>query len=154
MSENNRQIRGEVSELEVATYLIEEHRCRVSQTFGHSHPYDLVVDADGDLLKIQVKTVSPLQGNQVGRVLNNPDRYTPENVDLFAGQSKSDQEPFFVPCQEVDLEAGNPSIHVTYTPLENMPTKRTREDAFHISDYRFEDALKRWREGDFIDRKM
>lgn len=153
MSENVRQTRGETSELEVAIHLIEEYGCRVSQTFGHEHPYDLIADKEGDLLRIQVKTVSNNSGNQQGKYLQNKN-YSTENIDMFAGQPRDHYEPFFVPTEEVDLKKNNPRIHVTYTPREKMGPETNWETSFHISDYTFEAALQRWREQDFLDRTM
>lgn len=134
-------------------YLIEEHGCRVSQTFGHEHPYDLIADKEGDLLRIQVKTVSNNSGNQQGSEVDEK-KYSEENIDMFAGQPRTNHEPFFVPPEEVDLEKNNPRIHVTYTPREKMRNENNWETAFHISDYTFDKALQRWQKQDFFDRLM
>lgn len=153
MSGNSRQTRGETSELEVAMHLIEEHGCRVSQTFGHGHSYDLIADKEGNLLRIQVKTASNNNGNQQGADVDNPN-YSAENIDMFAGQPKTHNEPFFVPTEEVNLEKNNPRIHVTYTPRENMGHESNWESSYHISDYTFDEALQRWQEQDFLHRTM
>lgn len=150
---NNRQTRGEASELKVAMCLIEEHGCRVSQTFGHGHSYDLIADKEGNLLRIQVKTASNHNGNQQEADVDN-ENYSPENIDMFAGQPKTRDEPFFVPTKEVDLNKNNPRIHVTYTPREDMGDESNWESSYHISDYTFDEALQRWKEQDFFDRTM
>lgn len=134
-------------------HLIEEYDCRVSQTFGHSHPYDLIADKEGELVRIQVKTASNQGKNQQGSDVDNSS-YSTETLDMFAGQPRTKHEPFFVPSAEVDLDARNPRIHVTYTSREDMGYEGNWETAFHISDYRFDAALKRWREQDFIERTM
>lgn len=132
--------RGEASEMEVAVNLI-HNDCRVSQSFGHSHPYDLIADTGRELLKIQAKTAITREGaNQYFVQLGNPEKYTPDTVDLFAGYAPSEDGVFYVPYSEMGERSS-----VTFTPLEKMGSKANRERANHISDYTFEEALRRWR---------
>ena len=59
MSETNRL--GDIGELVVAARLA-ELGYRVSIPFGHDSPYDLVVEVDGHLKKVQVKSITPKNG--------------------------------------------------------------------------------------------
>jgi hypothetical protein len=54
---------GEKSELAVASELIMQGY-GVSFPFGHNHQYDLIVDKEGTLYKIQVKTAKNEGGNR------------------------------------------------------------------------------------------
>jgi hypothetical protein len=132
------QTRGEASELGVALDLI-DNGCRVSQTFGHSHPYDLIADIDGCLVKIQVKTANTRDGaNQHFIRLSDPDKYDAQNVDIFAGYAISEQEVFYIPYPEMGKRSS-----VTFTPLDKMGSDANRDRANHISEYTFEAALSR-----------
>ena len=144
MTDNHGRSQGEASELEVAVHLIEKD-FRISQTFGHSHPYDLIVDIGGELLKIQVKTAnSHGPGNQYQIKINDEQEYDFDNVDLFAGNAPDvevNDGVFFVPYPEMEKRAS-----VTFTPLEDMGADVNRERANHISQYTFEEALSRLKE--------
>ena len=124
--------------METATTLLNEG-CRVSDTIGHSHPYDLIADKNGRLLKIQVKTAKHRDRRKYDLILQNPDKYTEDNVGLFAAYAVGEDRVFFVPFHEVE----NGRASVTFTPLDEMGSKWNRDNAEHISDYTFEEALKR-----------
>ncbi len=57
MSKTNRI--GDVGELAVASRLA-QLGYRVSIPFGHDSPYDLIVEVDGKLKKVQVKSITPV----------------------------------------------------------------------------------------------
>jgi hypothetical protein len=144
MTDNHGRSQGEASELEVAIHLIGKD-FRISQTFSHSHPYDLIVDVGGELLKIQVKTANSRgPGNQYQIEINDEQEYDFDNVDLFAGNAPDvevNDGVFFVPYPEMEKRAS-----VTFTPLEDMGADVNRERANHISQYTFEEALSRLKE--------
>ena len=137
MSRLEGQIRGEISEMEVAVELLEQG-CRVSDTIGHSHPYDLIADKDARLLKIQVKTAKHRGRRKYDIILSNPEKYTEENVDLFAGYARPEDEVFFVPFDEIDKRAS-----VTFTAPEDMGSEANRERANQANAYTFQKALSR-----------
>lgn len=116
-----------------------DNGCRVSQTFGHSHPYDLIADIDGYLVKIQVKTANTRDGaNQDFIRLGDPNKYDAQNVDIFAGYAMSEDEVFYVPYPEMGKRSS-----VTFTPLDKMGSDANRDRANHISEYTFEAAFSR-----------
>lgn len=138
MSRNAGQVQGEVSEISVALDLLSSG-CRVSQAFGHSHPYDLIADVDNELIKIQVKTAKTRQGaNQYYIRLKDPEKYNRNTVDIFAGYAPGEEGVFYVPYPEM---GGRSSV--TFTPLDEMGSDSSRERANHISEYTFEEALSR-----------
>lgn len=132
---------GEASEMQVALDLIKSG-CRVSQTFGHSHPYDLIADTESDLIRIQVKTANTREGaNQYYIRLNEPGKYTQDTVDLFAGYAPDEDGVFYIPYSEMRTRSS-----VTFTPLDEIGSEANRERANHISEYTFDEALSRLRE--------
>lgn len=140
MSEQDGRLIGEKSEMMVAVDLI-DNGCRVSYTHGHAHPYDLIADKDGDLLKIQVKTAKHRHKRRY--FISSDERYDEDNVDLFAGYVHEEDEVFYAPIQELD-----PRIAVTFTPPEEMGSEANRKRANLPADYTFEQACDRWEKYD------
>lgn len=128
---------GEKSELAVASELMME-RYGVSFPFGHNHQYDLIVDKDGNLYRIQVKTAKREDRNRY-YIPADADRYAENCVDLFAGYSEDGMATFFIPVGE----ASGKRQRVTYTDLEEMGSDENRQRSNHISDYRLGEAIKR-----------
>lgn len=135
MNHNPRQ--GEKSELAVASELIAQGY-GVSFPFGHNHQYDLIVDKDGSLFRIQVKTAKHEEGNRY-YIQADADHYDKTYVDLLAGYSEDEVNIFFIPV----VEASGKRQRVTFTDLERMGSDKNRDLANHISQYRFCEALER-----------
>jgi len=134
---DNSPRRGEKSELAVASELMMEGY-GVSFPFGHDHQYDLIVDQDGPLYRIQVKTANNEGGNRY-YIPADADSYDKKYVDLFAGYSEDSVDTFFIPVDE----ASGKRQRVTFTDLEDMGSDYNRRNANHISKYRFKEAVKR-----------
>lgn len=92
MPELNSKHRGALTELQVMTYLF-ELGYQVSIPFGDNARYDLVLDINNKLYKVQVKTSSLEQEGvykidcsrmRVNRGENVRKHYTSEEVDFFA----------------------------------------------------------------------
>lgn len=128
---------GEKSELAVASELLMEGY-GVSFPFGHNYQYDLIVDRDGDLYTVQVKTARNESGNRY-YIQADAESYDEDYVDLLAGYSEEEMATFFIPVRE----ASGKRQRVTFTDLDDMPTERSRRESNHISEYRFERALSR-----------
>ena len=135
MEHNPRQ--GEKSELAVASELIAQGY-GVSFPFSHDYQYDLIVDKDGSLYRIQVKTAKHEKGNRY-YIPANAERYDKKYVDLFAGYPEDEVETFYIPV----AEASGKRQRVTYTDLERMGSDINRDLANHISQYRFCEAIER-----------
>ena len=134
---NNSPRQGEKSELAVASELMMKGY-GVSFPFGHEHQYDLVVDKDGTLYRIQVKTAKQEEGNRY-YIPADAGHYDKKYVDLFAGYSEDGVATFFIPVGE----ASGKRQRVTFTDLEEMGSDKNRRDSNHISEYRFYEAVKR-----------
>lgn len=84
---------GEAAEIQVASELM-SLGYPVSKPLGDNEPYDLIVDFDGDLIKVQVKRAHARQHNSVGANLykhssnsqksQGKKQYSAEEVDAFA----------------------------------------------------------------------
>ncbi|WP_226021910.1 group I intron-associated PD-(D/E)XK endonuclease [Halomicrobium salinisoli] len=134
---DNSPRQGEKSELAVASEMVMKGY-GVSLPFGHEHQYDLVVDRDGTLYRVQVKTAKQEGGNRY-YIQADADRYDKKYVDLFAGYSEDKVATFFIPVDE----ASGKRQRVTFTNLEKMGSDRSRRKSNHISEYRFSEAVKR-----------
>ncbi|WP_435130272.1 group I intron-associated PD-(D/E)XK endonuclease [Halobaculum sp. D14] len=134
---NNSPRQGEKSELAVASELMMMGH-GVSFPFGHDHQYDLIVDKDGTLYRIQVKTAKQEEGNRY-YIQAAADHYDKKYVDLLAGYSGGERAIFFIPV----LEASGNRQRVTFTDLDQMGSEENRRRANHISKYRFHEAIDR-----------
>ncbi|WP_152420894.1 group I intron-associated PD-(D/E)XK endonuclease [Halorubrum coriense] len=134
---NHSARRGEKSELAVASELLAQGY-GVSFPFGHNHQYDLIVDKDGSLYRVQVKTAKREGGNRF-YVQADADAYDKTHVDLLAGYSEEKEPAFFIPIEETSGKRQR----VTFTDLDQMGSDASRQRAHHISDYRFSEAIKR-----------
>jgi hypothetical protein len=134
---DNSPRQGEKSELAVASELMMQGY-GVSFPFGHNHQYDLIVDKDGALFKIQVKTAKQEQGNRY-YIQADANHYNTKYVDLFSGYSEHEVATFFIPLDE----ASGKRQRVTYTDFDEMCSKHNQQRANHISDYLFSEAAQR-----------
>jgi hypothetical protein len=128
---------GEKSELAVASELIMQGH-GVSFPFGHNHQYDLIVDKEGTLYKIQVKTAKNEGGNRY-YIPADANQYEKKYVDIFAGYSEDEEDAFFIPVHE----GSGKRQRVTFTDKAQMRSEKSRREANHISDYRFCEAVER-----------
>lgn len=135
MSNSPRQ--GEKSELAVASELMMKGY-GVSFPFGHDHQYDLIVDTDGTLYRIQVKTAKHEEKNRY-YISADADHYDKKYVDLLAGYSEDGVATFFIPIDE----ASGKRQRVTFTDLDEMGSDKNRQRSNHISKYRFSEAVKK-----------
>ncbi|GGL67139.1 group I intron-associated PD-(D/E)XK endonuclease [Halocalculus aciditolerans] len=133
---NNSSRQGEKSELAVASELMEKG-FGVSFPFGHDHQYDLIVDMDGALYRIQVKTAKHEEGNRY-YIQANANHYDKKYVDLLAGYLEK-KATFFIPIDE----ASGKRQRVTFTDLDQMGPKVNQQRSNHISKYRFGQAIRR-----------
>lgn len=107
------QFKGTVTELQVATYLLQRGYI-VSQPLVQDSKYDLIVDVQNKLLRLQVKTARKQLKNQGESIVFNcrsttnnvreckKRYYLKEEVDFFA--TYWDNQVFLVPVQECSAE--------------------------------------------------
>jgi hypothetical protein len=100
----------------------------VSKPFGDSTPYDFIVDSGTCLLRVQVKSVSRLQGNSFRLTLSHGGGakvgYLPSEIDMLAAYVIPCDAWYFIPIAQV---AGRKSLrlcphrpsHRRYEPFRN-----------------------------------
>lgn len=132
---------SEESELRVALDLI-DNGCHVAHTFGHAHPYDLIADTGGELLKIQVKTAKHDDRRRYKVELKKPEKYTPENVDLFAGFVSQEDAEVYIPYAEMATNSGKRHF-VNFASKSEMGSQANWERANRPECYTFEAARSR-----------
>lgn len=137
MTDNHGPRRGEKSELAVASELMTQGY-GVSFPFGHSHQYDLIVDKDGSLYRIQIKTAKHEERNRY-YIQADAEHYKKSYVELLAGYSRDKETTFFIPIDE----ASGKRQRVTFTDLDRMGSDKNRQQSNHVSRYRFEEATER-----------
>lgn len=134
---NHSPRQGEKSELAVASELMTKGY-GVSFPFGHNYQYDLIVDKDGSLYRVQVKTAKHEERNRY-YIQADPNDYDRAYVDLLAGYADDKDAAFFIPIDE----ASGKRQRVTFTDLERMGSDENRELSNHISKYRLCEAVER-----------
>ena len=125
MPELNSKHRGALTELQTLTYLF-ELGYQVSIPFGDNARYDLVLDVNNKLYKIQVKSASLTQNEgvykidcsrmRVNRGENVRKHYTSEEVDYFA--TMINNKCYLIPQSEV-----SDSKFLRFVPPKNGQTK-------------------------------
>ena len=117
------QKKGAVTELQVASYLI-NLGYTVSSPFNPDSKYDLILDVNNELLRLQVKTsrLSTTTSNSIvfncrsttKNVSNcKKRRYTKEEIDYFA--TYWDQKVYLVPVEQCSTEKTLHLLPVTYS---------------------------------------
>lgn len=138
MEDLSSQQKGIVTEMQVATYLL-GLGYNVSQPMCQDSKYDLIVDVEGKLLRLQVKTSRLATENSITfncrstttNVRNcKSRRYSSEEVDYFA--TFWNGQVFLVPIGECSTQK---SLHF------NNQTKR--KDWCYMEDYLADEVLKR-----------
>lgn len=129
------QKKGIITELQVATYLI-NLGYNVSQPFSQDSKYDLIVDVNGKLLRLQVKTARQISENSItfncrsttSNVRNcQSRRYSENDIDYFA--TYWDNKVYLVPVRECSTSK---SLHMERT---------NRKDWCYMEDYEAKKVL-------------
>lgn len=136
MEDLSTQQKGIVTEMQVATYLL-SLGYNVSQPFSQDSKYDLIVDVDGKLLRLQVKTsrlASPTSitfncRSTTTNVKNwKSRRYSDTEVDYFATYWNG--KAYLVPISECSTQK---SLHLE---------KTNRKDWSYMEDYLADEVLR------------
>jgi hypothetical protein len=145
------QSEGLAEELFVAREAMNQG-CNVSFPFGGKTKYDLLIERGGEILKIQVKTASPCNDqNLLRQEIDNLDGYTRSKVDFFAGvvdfgEVDADEEP------SVDLprhifykgfdDVNGQTTRVNYRKPEKMGDGSNQDDANLPQNYNFKAKIE------------
>lgn len=136
LEELSSQQKGIVTEMAVATYLL-KLGYNVSQPFCQDSKYDLIVDVNGKLLRLQVKTSREASATSITfncrstttNVRNcKHRRYSSEDIDYFA--TYWDNKVYLVPISECSTQK---SLHLE---------RANRQDWSYAEDYLAEEVLK------------
>ncbi len=106
--------KGNLTELQCLTAFYEQG-CHVSLPYGENSRYDMIVDVDGFLIKVQVKTSSLKKGSENNEAISFSCRsshvnssgvknikYTKEEIDYFA--TFWDGQCYLIPVSECSTE--------------------------------------------------
>ncbi len=146
--ELNAKQKGNLTELQCLTAFYKEG-CHVSLPYGENSRYDMIVDVDGTLLKVQVKTASlpktaesmdeaiefSCRSSHVNSTGVKNIRYTKEEIDYFA--TFYNGECYLVPIEECS----------TTKILRFVPTKSGQVKGISFAkDYLLHDQLQKIKE--------
>lgn len=131
--------KGTIGEAKITAFFLEKEY-NVFKEFGDLSRIDLIVEKQGKLKTIQVKTIT--SKNNVVYLSNKKDgpnysySYEPENVDIFAVYIFDKDLIFFVSSKE--LCAFKKSMSFRLEKPKNNQTKKIR----YVKDYTFERILR------------
>lgn len=88
-------MKGDLAELKVAAKFLEKG-WYVSYPFGDDTPYDLIVDVDGSLMKVQVKHIIERNKTLTVKLVSNTGVTYKEKVDLIAIYEPKNEEVYLI----------------------------------------------------------
>jgi hypothetical protein len=118
--------KGDLAELKVAADLVAKGY-GVSLPFGEDSDYDLIVDRDGELERVQVKYASSKRGviavncrshSWTNGKVRRTKRYTPAMIDWIAVYDPSEDRCYYVPSNELG-PSGRAELCLRVTPARN-----------------------------------
>lgn len=124
--------KGDLAELMVAADLVRQGH-RIAVPWGEDSDYDLIVDRDGALERVQVKhgrsdsarlEVSARSLSLTGGQVRAVKRYTAATIDWLAVYDATTGRCYYVPAAE--LGAGQNTITLRLAPARNGQRARTR----------------------------
>lgn len=129
MNRTGSHLRGDYAELKIASEGF-KRGYKISIPFGHDSHYDLVVDRDDVLERVQVKCIHSdgkllkIPGRSIGKERGKTKlkRYTKHTVDWLAVYDEFDDQCYFVPGEFLG-ENGKDYISLRIEPPRNGQTK-------------------------------
>ena len=131
---------GDAAELAVAAEIL-RLGYKVAIPFGHDWKYDLIVEIEGELKKVQVKSTEPKNGKLTYKVGTNTNilkgkhqfhTYTKVDIDYFIGYDRVNKNCYLIPMELVE------SVYDTVT-IRLKPTKNKNYKKIHwAKDYLLE----------------
>lgn len=133
---------GDIGETK-ALYEFSRYGIPVLLPFGNNVSYDLCIDCLGEILKVQVKTISKIKNNRMSFEICQNNGFTGEHWNY----STSDVDLFFLYCIENDTYALVPYKEVTgirnvTIRLNNSNLYTNSKVARYASDYTIERTLR------------
>ncbi len=111
----------------------EKRGITVSIPFGDNSPYDIIIDVNGSLYKVQIKTsadtnnkvtVFNIKKTRINRKRNVVSYYTKNEIDYFVLYSIHFKEAYMIPVEE----APNTSIKIRHDKAKNNQNMNIRMD--------------------------
>lgn len=137
------RIVGELTELKCQLYCLEQGYT-VSKPIVDNARYDLLLDYNGKIYRIQIKTARWMSEEHEGIVFNCKSqhsisggnkimKYTPDEIDFF--MTEFEDKYYLIPCDKSRVEMR----------LRFKPTKNHQDDkAYFAKDYVFEEVIKQY----------
>jgi hypothetical protein len=131
--------RGDASEALVASDLL-RNEYNVAYPHGHQQKYDLIVDAEFGLFRVQVKTAAAYDEYRYEMEIDQ-ERYPEDSTDIFAGAIHEEGEVMYVPFEDMTR-----TQRVNYRPPDEMGSEHHRREANLPADFTIDAALDKLRE--------
>jgi hypothetical protein len=125
----------EIAELQIITHLTNKG-CQISIPFDE-YRYDLIADANGTLLRIQVKKAREGEASRYRIPVGD---YDESEVDMFAGYIIEEEKPFYV----TSSETGENHFRVNMKNRSDIKPSN-RGQANPIEEYTFDQVLSDWK---------
>ena len=137
------RIKGEITEMKCQLFCLEQGYV-ISKPILDTARYDLLLDYNGKIYRIQIKTSRWMSDEHEGIVFNCKSqhsvaggnkimKYTPDEIDFF--MTEFENEFYLVPCKEAKVEMR----------LRFKPTKNHQDDkATFAKDFKFEEVIQRY----------
>ncbi len=128
----NTHSRGDIAEMKIAVDAM-ARGYKVSIPFGHDTSYDLVIDIDGEMNRVQVKCVISeddrilIPGRSIGKLEGNSVRrnYTKDNIDWIAVLDERTDNIYYIGAEELG-PTGKDYITLRLKPTLNNQVKGIR----------------------------
>ena len=137
------RIKGEITEMKCQLFCLEQGYT-ISKPLVDNARYDLVLDYNNHLYRIQIKTSRWMSEEHEGIVFNCKSqhsissgnktmKYSPDEIDFF--MTEFDDKFYLVPCDKVRAE-----MRLRFKPTKNNQNHK----AFFAKDYLFEEVIKQY----------
>ena len=129
MNSTGTHLRGDYAELKIAGEAF-KRGYKVSFPFGHDSHYDLIVDRNNILERVQVKCIHSdgkllkIPGRSIGKENGKSVRrnYTPDTIEWLSVFDEFDEECYFIPSSILGTK-GKDYISLRIAPTKNNQTK-------------------------------
>lgn len=137
------RIKGELTEMKCQLYCLENGYI-VSKPILDNARYDMVLDYNGRLYRIQIKTSRWMSEEHEGIIFscksqhsisggNKIMKYTPDEIDFF--MTEFENKYYLIPCESTKAEMR----------LRFKPTKNNQDHKAHFAkDYEFKEVIKQY----------
>ena len=137
------RIKGEITEMKCQLFCLEQGYV-ISKPILDNARYDLLLDYNSKIYRIQIKTSRWMSDEHEGIVFNCKSqhriangnkimKYTPDEIDFF--MTEFENEFYLVPCKEERVE-----MRLRFKPTKNNQDHK----AFFAKDYKFEEVIKQY----------